>query len=82
MNKNLNGYKVVFTFDEVGLARLNELYKALNKGLVSEQFQVEVTDPVGGVHNIQDEKGVRPNGEVCAQCKLIDCRECEIFKRS
>lgn len=82
MNKNLNGYKVVFTFSNVGLAKLNEIYKVLNKDLISEQFQVEVTDPAGGIHNLQEEKGVRPNGEQCVQCKLIDCRECDIFKRS
>ena len=80
MVKKTVDYKVALTFNEMTLSKINELSKVLTSLCHPDQVEIQVTDPIGGIHNITNNTGVRPNGEICAKCPLIDCRECkEIF---
>lgn len=79
MNKKNGGYDVVFTFQDVSLKKLNEIHHVISSMLSGDNFDVQITDSIGGVHYIGLQKGEKPNGEKCESCVLIDCRECSKY---
>ena len=80
MVKKTVDYKVTLTFNDVTLSKINELSKVLTPLCRPDQFEVQVTDPVEGIHNISTSTGIRPSGEKCETCYYIDCREGSIYK--
>lgn len=74
-----NLYKVVFEVDKLNLAGQQKLYKKLINILDYEQkanLHIKVIDCLGGQHNIWDNTGINPKGEICSKCTLLDCEEC------
>jgi hypothetical protein len=77
-------YDVTFKVKNVSLARQEEIYKLLVKTLSfdeKENFYIDVTDSLGGKHDIFNLKGIAPDGTHCRECKMINCEHCHLWKR-
>jgi hypothetical protein len=77
------GYKVVFSVSGLSMKQQQEIYDLLRKNLsfdMKDCLSIMVEDPVGGKHNIWDDNGIKPNGEICKKCSFIDCQFCIRYK--
>lgn len=77
---NKSSYEITFTFHDVSVKELNDLYQQVRAGVNPELFSVTVIDGVGGRHNLQSNTGIAPDGSMCKVCNLINCTECSLYK--
>lgn len=79
MNSKTYGYDVKFYVKGLSLHEQQNLYNLLMANLTYTQkdnFTVEITDSIGGKHNIINNTGMMPDKTLCTVCNLIDCNEC------
>lgn len=77
------GYNVTFSIGAITLKQQQEIYDLLRKNLsfdMKDHLQIMVTDPIGGKHDIWDNKGYMPNGDFCKKCDLVNCEFCRRYK--
>ncbi len=73
------GYKVTFSVEGITLREQEEIYDLLRKNLsfdMKDYLSITVEDPIGGKHNLWEDNGVKPNGEICKKCTFVDCQYC------
>jgi hypothetical protein len=78
-------YKVEFSFNDLSLAEQDRLYRKLYSILdfdLKDRMAINVTDLLGGQHDVFLNKGVRPDGVACEKCGDVDCARCKIWKRA
>ena len=49
---------------------------------MKDYLSITVEDPIGGKHNLWEDNGVKPNGEICKKCSLVDCQCCIKYKEN
>ena len=77
------GFTVVFSVGGISMKQQQEIYDLLRKNLsfdMKDYLSITVEDPIGGKHNLWEDNGVKPNGEICKKCLFIDCRNCIKYK--
>lgn len=76
-------YRVNFSISGLTLSEQQKVFDTVLKQLNYNQrqnFHITVTDSLGGVHYIWDDKGVDPSGTPCKNCKLVDCTGCAVYE--
>lgn len=76
-------FKVDFSIEGLTLTDQQAIFDSILPRLTYNQrqsFHITVTDPLGGVHYIWDDKGVDPSGAPCKNCKLVDCTGCAVYE--
>lgn len=77
------GYTVVFSVGRISMKQQQEIYDLLQKNLsfnMKDYLSIIVEDPIGGKHNLWEDSGVKPNGEICKKCSSVDCQYCIKYK--
>lgn len=77
------GYTVVFSVNGISMMQQQEIYDLLRKNLsfdMKDCLNITVEDPIGGKHNLWEENGVKPNGEICKECSFFDCQYCVKYR--
>lgn len=77
-------YNVNFSITGLSLKEQQHIFETVLAQLDYNQrlnFHIEVVDYLGGKHYIWDGTGIDPNGVKCNKCNLINCDECNLYKR-
>ena len=71
-------FKVDFSVDKLSIKEADALYGSLMKALsfdMKDRLTINITDLLGGKHDIFHEVGFMPDGSEC-KCVRIDCADC------